>query len=280
MELSIIITHYQTPELLSQCLKSIKIALQNSPYPPLGRGKRERVEIIVVDSQLDAKILKKLERKFSDVNFISFKKNVGYTKLVNAGLKKVRGDFILILNADIIVPENSLDLMLDFMKRNPSVGLLGPQQIFPDGQTQSTCFRFYTPLTIVCRRTILGKTKFGRKIISKFLLKDKNLNSTLLVDWLMGSALMVRAEALKKVGPLDERFFMYFQDVDWARRFWENSYQVVYFPKAKIYHYHQKASRGRGLLSILTNKFTRIHILDGIKYFWKYKRLFLNFQPR
>lgn len=260
MELSVIITHYQTPELLGQCLKSIKIALKNISS-----------EIIVADSQLEEKILKKLREEFPEIEFISFKENVGYTKLLNAGLKQSKGDFILILNADVIVPENSLDLMLDFMKKNPLVGLLGPQQLFPAGQIQPTCFRFYTPLTIVCRRTILGKTKFGRKIIDLFLLKDKYLNSTLLVDWLMGSALMVNRTAFNKIGLLDERFFMYFQDVDWAKRFHHNGYQVVYFPKAKIYHYHQKASRGRGLLSILTNKFTRIHISDAIKYFWKYR---------
>lgn len=259
MELSVIITHYQTPELLGQCLKSIKIALKNISS-----------EITVANSQLEEKILKKLREEFPDVQFISFKENVGYTKLVNAGLKKAKGDFILILNADVIVPENSLDLMLDFMKKNPLVGLLGPQQLFPDGEIQSTCFRFYTPLTIVCRRTILGKTKFGRKILNHFLLKDKYLNSTLKVDWLMGSALMVSRIAFNKIGLLDERFFMYFQDVDWAKRFHHNGYQVVYFPKAKIYHYHQKASRSRGFLTILTNKFTRIHILDGVRYFIKH----------
>jgi len=99
------------------------------------------------------------------------------------------------------------------------------------------------------------------------------------VDWLMGSALMVKMEAIKKVGLLDERFFMYFEDVDWARRFWENGYKVVCFQKAQMYHYHYKSSdKGRGALDLFFNKQARVHLESALKYFWKYRHKKIKIQ--
>ncbi len=258
MELSVIITHFQTPLFLKKCLKSIREATKNIS-----------AEIIVADSKSNNDFIENLKKEFPGIKCISFIKNVGYTKLVNEGLKKAKGNFILILNADIVAVEDAVEKMIDYMKQNPLIGILGPQQISFDNQIQPTYFKFYTPLTVLCRRTFFGKTKWGKKILDRFLLKEKNPNTVFNVDWLMGSALMTKKSAMQKVGFLDERFYMYFQDVDWAKRFWQNGYKVIYFPKAKIYHFHQKTSRGKGVINILTNKMTRIHLCDGLKYFLK-----------
>jgi GT2 family glycosyltransferase len=91
------------------------------------------------------------------------------------------------------------------------------------------------------------------------------------VDWLMGSALMTTRAALDTVGPMDERFFLYFSEVDWARRFWENGYAVAYLPTVQMYHYHQRQSKGRfAVLDILSRRETRWHIADAIRYFRKH----------
>lgn len=87
----------------------------------------------------------------------------------------------------------------------------------------------------------------------------------------MGSCLLIRREALEQVGGMDERYFLYFEDVDWCRRFWEKSWQVVYVPEAVFSHFHQQSSRQDPLLGIITNWTTREHIKSAWKYFAKYR---------
>lgn len=284
MLLSIIVTHYQTPAVLKICLLAVKKSCQNI---------RGGYEIILSDSESIPETKEMIKEEFPEVVFIPFEKNVGYAKLVNAGLRKAGGNFILILNADIIPKENSIENLIEFLEDNPKVGMTGPQLLNFDDSPQPSAFRYYTPWTVICRRTFLGRTPWGKKEIERFLLKSQlarlprpgaeatggqATNNQQLktggveVDWLMGSALMTRKEAAENVGLLDERFFMYFEDVDWARRFWENRYKIVYFPKSQMYHYHYKTSdKGRGIFDLFLNKQTRIHLLSALKYFWKYR---------
>jgi len=207
------------------------------------------------------------------VVFIPLKENVGFGKMVNIGLKKAQGQYLLILNADIIIhkPE-TISLMIEHLKTHPEVGLLGPQLLNFNGSPQDSCFRFYTPAIVLCRRSILGKTNWGKKIIDRFLMKDIDKTKPITVDWLMGSIFLTTAEAVKKIGLMDESFFMYFEDVDWCRRFHQAGYQIVYFPEAQVYHYHGQASKkGWGIFDFLLSRYARIHLISAIKYFWKWR---------
>jgi GT2 family glycosyltransferase len=255
--LSIIITHYCTPKLLYLCLKSIRETLKNLDY-----------EIIVVDSQSKQRI------KWQKTRVIPFKKNVGYSKIVNAGLKKTKGEYILIINADITVLKNTVSEMLKFMKKNPDVGIVAPQLMDFKNNIQISCFAKPSLGAILARRTPFGKTKWGKKILKSFTLADWDRKTTKEVDWAQGSALMLRKRTLQKVGLLDERFFMYFEDIDWCQRFWEKGYKVVYLPKAKMKHFYHRSSKKWGpILDILFNKHTRTHIISALKYFWKYRHV-------
>ena len=91
------------------------------------------------------------------------------------------------------------------------------------------------------------------------------------VDWLMGSTLLVRKAAYEDVGPMNEEYFMYMEDVDWCRSFWKKEWKVVYYPETFFYHYHFRASKGSNpVVDLFTNKYARIHLLSAIKYFRKY----------
>ena len=180
------------------------------------------------------------------------------------------------MNADIIISEEkAIEKILDYLEKNKEVGMVGPKLLNVNDTIQQSCFRFYTPLTVICRRTFLGRTFLGKKVINKFLMKDvfsqKNITEPISVDWLMGSAMLVRQSDLEKVGVFDENFFMYFEDVDWARRFWKNGLKVMYFPKSKMYHYHFQSSKKKSFFSSLLTKYARIHIKSALKYFVKYK---------
>jgi len=260
MTLSIIITHHKTPELLYLCIKSIKENIKNIKY-----------EIIVVDSEANSQTKDFIKEKWEDINFIQFKKNPGYSKIVNKGIKKAIGNYILIINADIIVLENSIPEMLKFMKENPSVGMVGPQLLDFTNNIQVSCFSNPSLKTILVRRTFLGKTKQGKQVIKEFTMSDWDKKTIKEVDWIQGSAIMIRKEALKKIGLLDERFFMYFEDADWCRRFWKEGYKVIYLPSAKMAHYYHRASKKWGaVLDLFLNKYARTHIISAFKYFFKY----------
>jgi GT2 family glycosyltransferase len=157
------------------------------------------------------------------------------------------------------------------MKENISVGMLGPKLLNFNGTLQDSCFRFYRPITIIYRRTFLGHFAFAKRHLDSFLMKDYNHMDIKEVDWLMGSAMMISRKALNDVGLMDSRYFMYFEDVDWCRRFWENGFKVVYYPIVSMHHYHGKGSAKGGVVnSLLSSRLTWIHILSGIKYFKKF----------
>jgi len=266
MKLSVIVNHYRTPEILKICLRSIEKNLKGADFD---------WEIILADIATIEKTAYMMEEIFPNVIFLPTKENIGFGKAINIAFQKARGDYIFIVNADVIIDEEkAIEKLMDYLEKNEKTGMVGPKLLNVNGTVQQSCFRFYTSLTVVCRRTFLGKTSSGKKILDKFLMKDifteKEINKPVPVDWLMGSAMMVRKKDLKKVGGFDERFFMYFEDVDWSRRFWENGFKVIYFPAVRMYHYHFQSSKKKSLLDSLFSKYARIHIASAIKYFSKY----------
>jgi len=260
MELSIIVTSYRNPKLLKVCLDSIKKSATNIAY-----------ELIVADSETGEDTEMMMREDHSEIKFFPFKNNVGLQALLKKAIENSSGEYLLLLNGDLIVTENSIDKMLSYMKENVSVGMLGPKLLNFNGTLQYSCFRFYRPITILYRRTFLGRFAFAKKHLALFLMKDYNHADTKEVDWLMGSAMMISRKALNKVGLMDSRYFMYFEDVDWCRRFWENDFKVVYYPLVSMHHYHGKGSAKGGVInSLLSSKLTWVHIFSGIKYFKKF----------
>lgn len=262
MELSIIITGYKGADLLRLCLDYIR---KNFSFD------RSRYEIIVVYSEAEEITRTMMREDYPEIRFFPFTENVGFQALVRKGITESSGDYILIFNHDIIIKKNSIESLLEFIKKNPEIGLVGPKLLSFNEDFQYSCFRFYSPLTIIYRRTFLGKMWFAKKHLDKFLMKDFDHKTTKEVDWLMGSAILTSRKTQEKVGMMDERFKMYMEDTDWCRRFWENGFKVIYFPEAEMYHYHGRGSAGRGIIRLIFfNKLTRIHIISGLKYFLKY----------
>lgn len=258
MLLSILIINFKNPALLRLCLRSLERAVKSGL----------EYETLVVDINSTPETRNIVSEEFPRVRILPFSSNIGYTRSVNEGLKKTSGEFVLILNPDIVPLEGSIEKMIEHAKNHPEIGLLGPRLLNFDGSTQDSCFRFYTPLTVIYRRSFLGKLPFAKKSLNRFLMKDKNLDQTTEADWIMGSAIMASRKAAEKVGPMDEDLFLYMSDVDWAKRFWKNGYKVIYFPEARMYHYHRRGSKG-GVLDLLFKKEARWHLQDAIKYFLK-----------
>lgn len=251
--LSIIVPHFRNPEGLSKTLESLN----------RHAGGLEP-EIFVVDSAGDGEARRIVERVSPNAHLIESRENLGYPKTVNLGIRASYGTFIAVINARMEVTPKALERMAAFFAVEPSAGLVGAKILRPDGTREPSCFRFYRPWTIPFRRTFLGKLPLAKRHLRWFLLEDSLSDAEPQnVDWVMGSGYMIRRSALEKVGLLDERFFMYFEDVDWCWRFWENGYTVWYLPEALMRY--EKARRSKNEWH-----YTLIHMRSALKYLLKH----------
>lgn len=263
-KLSIIIPHYHTPEILRLCLDALlkKLIVLSGRY-----------EIIVSDGETDKNVIDGLKKIYPEILFIENSENVGFSKLVNLGIEKSSGKYIFVINADIIIErEGDILDMIEYLDDDDDIGVVAPRLFNVDGSVQQTYFRNYDLFTIAARRTFFGRTFLGKKILDKFYYRGLRIDDSFEPDWVLGAAFLMERSRFEKIGgKLDERFFMYFEDVDLCRRFKEAGLKVVYFPFARFVHRHARVSdKGRGMADIIMNRFTRIHIASYLKYVWKW----------
>ncbi|MCX6740077.1 MAG: glycosyltransferase family 2 protein [Candidatus Parcubacteria bacterium] len=259
MDLSIIILNYKTRGLTKQCIKNIKENTAGLNY-----------EIIVVDNGSGDGCEQMISENFPDVKFIQSGKNLGFAAGNNSGIKQAQGKYIMILNPDITVLSNAIEKMVRFMEANPDVGLAGPRLINPNGTFQISCRTFIETRHIILLRTPLGKFSFAKSILDKHLMADFDRLSNRAVDCLHGACLLARKSAVDKIGLFDERYFMYVEDIDWCRRFWDAKYKVYFLGEAEMIHLLEKASDHGSWNFWKLDKTTRWHIASWIKYIFKY----------
>ncbi|PIQ67610.1 hypothetical protein COY25_04440 [Candidatus Uhrbacteria bacterium CG_4_10_14_0_2_um_filter_41_7] len=260
VDVSIIIVHTFEKEQIRQTLKSIGRAAPKVNY-----------EIIVVDNNPAAGMYDVLKSDFTHVRYIANDQNKGFGGAMNEGINIAKGRYIFIFNPDIVVGAGSIEELVRFMDDNKEVGVCGPQLRNSDGSLQYSCYRLPGLSLPMYRRTPLGKTKRGKEIVDHYLMVNDDHSQDMEVDAMIGAAIFTRREALFDVGMFDERFFLYYEDNDLCRRFWEKGYKVVYHPGAVMTHYHRRASADGGLFKQLTSKMTWIHISSFFKYQKKYK---------
>ena len=256
MDLSIIIVNYKTKGFTLSCLKSIYEADLSGV----------NFEVIVVDNNSEDNSPQIIGWQYPQVKLIESKVNLGMGGGNNLGMASAKGRYWCVMNPDTLVFKDTFKSLIAFMDKRPDIGVVGPKQYNPDHSVQDSCYRWYGLLTPLYRRTGLGKTAFGRRDLDRFLMADFNKQSEQEVNWLLGSFLFMKAEAVREIGGFDERFFLYFEDTDLCRRFWQHGFKVVYNPAAEIIHNHNRASAKTPWYKFFTSKSTRIHIYSWIKY--------------
>ncbi|MGB0757655.1 MAG: glycosyltransferase family 2 protein [Patescibacteria group bacterium] len=265
MKLSIIIINYKTVRLTAQCIEGIL------SYPP-----KCSHEIIVVNNSPDDKCFEVLrERVLSrtdvPIALVSAPGNIGFSAGNNLGLEHASGEYALFLNADTVVFPDSIQPLVDYLDTNADVGLVGPKILNPDKSTQLSCFRFpntfFYPLY---RRTILANTQKGQDWLKWFKMDDFDRSYTREVDWLLGACILARMSAVQEIGTLDDRFFLFLEDTDWAYRFWLGGWKVVYHSKGRIVHHIERASDDNNFIKALQKKTAWIHLASWLKYYKKH----------
>ncbi len=237
IEISIIIPSWNTKGLLRNCLKSLG----------------SNWEVIIVDNGSTDGTMRMIEEEFPKTILIKNKKNLGYGAANNQGMKKAKGDYLLLLNSDTIIKDKAPLLMANYLKNHPQVGVVGCRLLNKDGSLQPSAGPF--PSLKIAAIMLFFEHWLGDLVRSSF-------EKTREVDWVMGAALMIKRDILSRAGFMDEGLFMYMDEVEWAYRIKKAGYKVVFYPKAQIIHLGWGSSKSGRREPIL-------NIYRGLIYFYK-----------
>ncbi|MCR4279068.1 MAG: glycosyltransferase family 2 protein [bacterium] len=260
MKVSFITVGYKTPGLLRQLFTGIENAKFSFPF-----------EYLFVNNASGDGTSEMIREQFPWVTVIDAPGNLGFGRSNNLASLQARGEYLMLLNPDITVFKGEMEKLLAFADTHPEAGMIGPKLLNPDRTVQHWYYRFPSPLVPIYRRTALGKTAWGKRTLAQYFMNDSDPNVTQEVDGFFGSAMLVRRGVYQQLGGFDERFFMYFEDIDLCRRMWEQGWRVRYAPSSVFVHYHQRQSYVRNPLRLIANPLVREHIKSGVWYFWKHR---------
>jgi GT2 family glycosyltransferase len=257
MDISIIIVGWNSKPYLEECLESLCVS------PP-----SRSMEIIVVDNASTDGSVDMVAAKFPHVKLIKSEENLGFARANNVAIQESHGRYVGLVNPDVKVLPGCLDALADYLDQNPRVGNVGPRVLNSDMTLQSSCRRFPTLWNNLCSATGLATALKNNRIFSGEHMLFFPHDRTLAVDALVGCFWMLRSDALKDVGPLDESFFMYGEDVDWCKRCWRAGWKVVFFPGAKAIHHRGTSSATQPVWSAVAQQRSVLH------YWSKYHGVF------
>lgn len=236
-------------------------------------------KIIVIDNsgnKKNAEILSQL-KNFNDVNVKINSDNFGYSKAYNNIKNEIEGEYVLIVNPDILWKEKkSLARLINYMDENKNIGIIGPKQINPNGRIELTARHFPKFYLQVARRTFLRKLPILSKKIKSDEMQNFDYDKIQDVDWLQSSCIVVQKKLWDKVGGFCENYFLFMADTEICFQAWENNYRVVYFPEAEVFADGKRLSAG-GFKKFFKNWALRQHVKDSLKYRAKH---FFDKNPR
>jgi GT2 family glycosyltransferase len=227
VDLSIIIVNWNTRQLLLDCLRSI-----------YGTVRKVSFEVSVVDNGSADGSVEAVARSYPDVTIIANGRNEGFAKANNIAMRRMQGEYAVLLNSDTLLREGSLDGMHAFMQSHPEAGLCGPQLLYGDGRKQTSTGTFprvlseYTSASLV---RLLSPDKHPGK--------EPGYRGPTPVDFIIGACMFARKSAIDDVGMLDEEYFFYYEEIDWCFRMNRAGWQVYHIPDIEIVHFGGQSTR-------------------------------------
>lgn len=240
MDLSVVVVTYQSRDHILHCLRSLDAGVRASEAiaPPL------TWECVVLDNDSRDGTPECVEREAPWARLVRTGANLGYAKAVNRGLAATSGAMVLVLNPDCVWAPGAIRALATWLAAHPRCGVAAPRILNPDGTVEYSARSYPDSLTFLFNRySLLTRLWPGNPWSRRYLLLDWDHASTRSVDWVSGAAMLVRRAAIDAVGPMDEAFFMFNEDVDWCRRMNEGGWSVDYVPAATVVH-HIGASKG------------------------------------
>lgn len=252
MDLSVIIVNYNVRQFLENALQSIRKASEGIP-----------TEVFVVDNASRDGSAEMVRSKFPEVQLIENAENVGFARANNAALRRARGKFLLLINPDTVVQEDTFHAMIAFFRAHPDAGLAGCRVIKPDGTLYPPCRRsFPTPWVAFSKLFGFGALFPRSRVFGRYNLTYLSADETHPVDAVSGSFMMTTRAVYEAVGGLDESFFMYGEDLDWCYRVQQQGWKVYYVHTTRIIHFAGES--------------TRRSDIDEVKLFYRAMDIFLD----
>lgn len=253
-DISVIIVTWNSRNEIVKCVNSVITALHDI-----------QSELIIVDNYSS-------DESFALVNKISFPKlntvqnpeNLGYTKAINQGIKLSKGKYILLLNPDTVLNDKSIMVMFDFLKVNPGYGACAPLMKNPDGSIQYSVRNFPTYWRMFCEFSLLAYIFPKTKLFGSWKAKYMDYSTPQDIEQPMAAAFMVRSELLAKIDNMDERFRMFFNDVDLCKKIYDSGFKIRLLPSSVVTHEH-----GASIKKDRANMI-RVWNYDCAKYFEKH----------
>ncbi len=257
MDLSVVIVNYNVQYFLDQCLKSV-----------FASGSRLNMEVFVVDNNSVDGSLEMVSQKYPQVHLIANRKNLGFSRASNQGIAVSKGRYVLLLNPDTVVEDDTLPRVVNFMDQHPDAGGLGVKMLDGQGRFLPESKRGL-PTPAVAFFKIFGLSALFPKseTFGKYHLGYLNPDQTQQVDVLSGAFMLLRSQVLKKTGYLDEEFFMYGEDIDISYRISQAGYKNYYFPHTRIIHYKGESTKKSSVNYVMV--FYKAMIIFARKHFSK-----------
>ena len=225
-DLSVIIVNWNTKELLLNCIDSFYRTVKGLGF-----------EIFVVDNGSDDGSADSVRMSFPEIELIQNQRNLGFAKANNEALRKSKGRYALLLNTDVILTDGAVEKLVEFMEKNPTVGIAGGQLINGDGSKQNSFDNFPSLTTEVFNKSLL-RMFFPERYPSKRV----NYSDPIDVHSVIGACMIVRSQSIQEVGLLDEDYFFFLEETDWCYRMRRWRWRVCHMPQAKIVHLQGKTA--------------------------------------
>jgi GT2 family glycosyltransferase len=234
MGLEVIVVSHGAEGLLRRCLASLRA------HPPAG-GMR----VTVVDSGSPDSTPEMVEREFGEMRLLR-QANIGFSAANNLALRESEADAVLLLNPDTEVYAGTLDAALARLRSEARIGMVGVKLVTASGELDHACKRsFPTPLGALAHFTGIGRGDDASGALSQYRATHLGDDEPGEVDAVNGAFMLCRAEAVREVGLLDEGYWLYMEDLDWCRRFWDAGWRVFYEPAGVALHVKGGSSGAR-----------------------------------
>lgn len=223
---SVIIVSWNAREFLRGCLTSIRDTASDC----IG-------EVIVVDNDSSDGSAEMVKQAFPEVLLIEAGANLGFARANNLAMKRAKGEYLALINSDVVVKPGCVQELVHFMDKNPHSALIGPRIVGKDGHLQGSCRRLPTIWNNLCRAFAVDRMFPNSPLLSGHEMRHFSHDARVEAEVLSGCFWLARKSAVDEVGGLDERFFFYMEDVDWSRRFREGGWQLHFIPEATAIHF-------------------------------------------
>ncbi len=260
IKLSITVVNFNQKYFPKFCVEALKKSKTNFEF-----------EIIFCDNASTDDSLQYLKTAASNSEIVLVEpgKNIGYGSGHNFASKVAKGEYILILNTDITVEEDTLQQLVDYLDVHKDVGMVGPKLMYQSGEVQQSCRRDFKFFDLFIKRTFLRKIWPFKKRYEHYIMFDFDHNKEQEVDLITGAFMVMPKKVFDAIGGFDERYFLFMEDFDLCRKTRKAGYKVIYYPTASAMHYHKRLSDG-SFFKLLFSKISWYHLASAIKYFLKW----------